>query len=514
MRACQSGDPVTMSSDTTTNAVSSRLTERAAKELTDVIYGPGMAGFNNAALNALCQLNDAHAVMLVEQGLIERSVGQSLLRASAQIRAEGVEAINLDPQFEDGYFAFENRLAAIVGDDAGFLHTGRSRNDLGATLDRMRTRTLCLNMMAGLNRARAACEAKAAEHVESIIPGYTHLQPAQPITFGYFLTNVAFALSREHDKIAAVYERINLSSLGAAALAGTSFNVDRNRTSELLGFAGLAEPCLEAVASRDFLTELLWTATSALSMLSRVAQDMYVFCTHEFAVLSFPDRIAGTSSIMPQKKNMFALEYFRAAAGRSIGSLSGALASVKGSNYSIGLDATREGITDAWPSLALFVEAMELLRLVFECVDVKKGRLEERCYENFSTATDLADGLVREYGLSFREAHHVVGGAVQRAIDAGLDASGMTVDTINASATHELGRTLAITPEFVRNCLDPVRSVHARKTPGGTAPSEVRRMLEVLAAKRAKDIDLVTARQRDVDLANERLREAIQTIAA
>ncbi|MDH2398392.1 argininosuccinate lyase [Bradyrhizobium sp. SSUT18] len=501
-------------SDATTNAVSSRLSERTAKELADVIYQPGMAGFDHPALDALCQLNEAHTVMLVEQGLIARSAGQSLLRAMARIRSEGVKAIDLDPQFEDSYFAFENRLAVIAENDAGYLHTGRSRNDLGATLDRMRTRTLCLRMMEGLNQARAACEAKAAEHAESIMPGYTHLQPAQPITFGYFLTNVASALSREHDKIAAVYTRINRSSLGAAALAGTSFNVDRNRTAELLGFDGIAEPCLEAVASRDFVTELLWTATSALSVLSRVAQDMYVFCTHEFAIISFPDRIAGTSSIMPQKKNMFALEYFRAAAGRSIGALTGALTNIKGSNYSIGLDSTREGITDAWPSLAHFVDSMELLRLVFECVNVNASRLEQRCYENFSTATDLADGLVRECGLSFREAHHVVGGAVQRAIDAGLDATGMTVETINDSAEKELGRPLSITPQFVRDCLDPVRSVHARTTSGGTAPSEVRRMLAALAAKRALDVSLVATLRHKVNLADARLHQAVQSIAA
>lgn len=498
--------------DATKNAVSSRLSERTAKEIAELVYRPLMGTFDNMALDTLCQLNEAHAVMLVEQDLIDRSVGQSLLKAIAQIRAEGVEAIDLDPQFEDSYFAFENRLAALVGEDAGFLHIGRSRNDLGATLDRMKARALCVKMMDGLNLARAACEAKAAEHAETIMPGYTHLQPAQPITFGYFLTNVASALSREHDKIAAVYERTNLSCLGAAALAGTSFDIDRQRTANLLGFDGIAEPCLEAVASRDFLTELLWAATSTLSMLSRVAQDMYVFSTHEFAIISFPDRIAGTSSIMPQKKNMFLLEIFRAAAGRSIGALTGALTSIKGSNYSIGLDATREGIADAWPSLALFIDAMELLRLLFESVKVNTGRLEQKCYESFSTATDLADGLVRECGLSFREAHHVVGGAVQRAIDAGFDASGMTVETINASAVKEIGRTLAITPEFVRDCLDPVRSVHSRTTLGGTAPSEVRRMLSSLASKRRQDVDLVAAHRGAIDVANERLREAVQAI--
>lgn len=497
------------------NAVSSRLTERTAEEVANAIYRPGMAGFDDAALEAMCQLNEAHLVMLLEQGLVGKPVVQSLLRAIAQIRAEGARAIDLDPQFEDGYFAFENRLSGVAGaHDTGFLHTGRSRNDLGATLDRMNARQLCLKMMEGVTRARAACEEAAGRHAETIMPGYTHLQPAQPMTFGYFLTNVASALSREHDKIAAVYERINRSSLGAAAFAGTTFAIDRNRTAELLGFDGIVEPCLEAVGSRDFVTELLWTATSTLSMLSRVAQDMYVFCTHEFSALTFPDRVAGTSSIMPQKKNMLALEYFRAAAGRSIGALAGGLASVKGSNYSIGLDSVREGVTDAWPSLSLFIDGMELLRLVFETATPDAHRLKKRCYENFSTATDLADGLVREHGLSFREAHHVVGGPVQRSLDAGLDARGMSVEIINASASEELGSTLSLTADFVRDCLDPVKSVNARTTPGGTAPSEVRRMLSALATKRNQDVDLAATRRRGIDEAAARLRQAVQALVA
>ncbi|WP_313617762.1 argininosuccinate lyase [Agrobacterium sp.] len=495
------------------NAVSSRLSERTAEEVVNAIYRPGMASFDDAVLEAMCQLNEAHLVMLVEQQLVGRPVAASLLKAIAHIRAEGASTIDLDPQFEDGYFAFENRLSGIAGaKDTGFIHTGRSRNDIGGTLDRMNARSLCLKMMDGMNRARAACEAAAEKHAETIMPGYTHLQPAQPMTFGYFLTNVAAALSREYDKISAVHERINRSSLGAAAFAGTTFAIDRDRTASLLGFDGIVEPCLEAVGSRDFVTELLWTATSTLSMLSRVAQDMYVFCTHEFAALTFPDRVAGTSSIMPQKKNMLALEYFRAAAGRSIGALTGALASVKGSNYSIGLDSVREGVADAWPSLSLFIDGMELLRLVFETATPDAERLKKRCYENFSTATDLADGLVREHGLSFREAHHVVGGAVQRALNAGLDARGMTVEIINESAVEELGAPLPITADFVRDCLDPVRSVNARTTAGGTAPSEVRRMLVALAIKRGRDADLVTSRQQAIDDAAKRLRDAVQDL--
>lgn len=494
------------------NAVSTRLSEPTAQELADVIYAPAMSGFDDDALDLLCQLNEAHAVMLVRKELVERQIGKSLLESIAQIRSEGVGAIDFDPQLEDNYFAFEKRLTDLAGENAGFLHIGRSRNDLGATLDRMRARTLCIRMMEGLNSAREACEEKAAQHTESIMPGYTHLQPAQPITFGFFLTNVASGLSREHDKIASVYKRINLSSLGLAALAGTTFNVDRYLTSNLLGFNGLVKPGLEAVSSRDFVTELLWTATSTLSMLSRVAQDMYIFSSQEFAILTFPDRIAGTSSIMPQKKNMFALEYFRSAAGRSIGALTSSLTCIKGSNYSTGLDSSREGIADAWPSLEQFVDATKLLRLVFECVAVNKEGLEKKCYENFSTATDLADGLVRECGLSFRSAHHIVGDAVQKAIDSGLDASGITVDSINSAALRETGVTLEITPTFVSECLDPIRSVNARTTPGGTAPDEVARMLSDLSIKRNKDIELVTRFKQDISLASEILNVSIQEV--
>ncbi|EUB98921.1 Argininosuccinate lyase [Rhizobium sp. CF080] len=497
------------------NAVSSRLSERTAEEVANAIYRPGMATFDDVALEAMCQLNEAHLVMLAEKGLVDRAVAKSLAAAIVRVRAEGPGAIDLDPQFEDGYFAFENRLSKIAGArDTGFIHTGRSRNDIGATLDRMHARDLCLRMMESLDQARAACAATALRHAETIMPGYTHLQPAQPMTFGYFLTNVVAALSREHDKIAAVYDRINRSSLGAAAFAGTTFAIDRHRTADLLGFDGIVEPCLEAVGSRDFVTELLWSATSTLTVLSRVAQDMYVFCTHEFSALTFPDRVAGTSSIMPQKKNMLALEYFRAAAGRSIGALTGALSSVKGSNYSIGLDSVREGLAEAWPSLDLFIDGMALLRLVFETVTPDAERLKKRCYENFSTATDLADGLVRQHGLSFREAHHVVGGAVQRALNMGLDASGMTVEILNASAEEELGRALPIDAQFVRDCLDPVKSVQARTTPGGTAPSEVRRMLETLETKRGKDAGLTKARREAVEAAIIRLRSAAGALAA
>lgn len=479
------------------NSVSSRLTERTAPEIARAIYEPPMQGFDASSLERMCALNEAHAVMLADCGLIPAEIARGLLRGIATIRAEGPEAIDLDPQFEDSYFAFENRLGQVIGKAAaGWLHIGRSRNDIGSTLDRMAARELCLDLLAEFEAVRRACLEAASRHAQTVMPGYTHLQPAQPITFGYYLANVARGMEREYDRLAAVYSRMDASTLGSAALAGTSFPIDRQATADLLGFAQVATPGLDAVASRDFVTEMLWAVTSAQVLFSRVAQDFYVFTTWEFGTLSFPDRVAGTSSIMPQKKNMLPLEFFRAEAGRSIGALTGALSAVKGSNYSIGLDSVREGVADAWPAFQRFRAALPLLRLIFETASPQAEKLLARCSENFSTATDLADGLVREFGMSFRDAHHIVGRAVQMVIAEEGDARHLTVQILNAAAREEVDREFDLAEETLRRWMDPVEAVAARKVQGGTSPETVAMMLAEMEERLGQD-EAACQRRRD-----------------
>lgn len=497
----------------TKNAVSARLSEATAPEVAATIYAPSIGGFDEAGLERMCTLNEAHAVMLAGCALIPAETARALLDGIARIRREGVGAIDLDPQFEDSYFAFENRLAAVAGKaTTGWLHIGRSRNDIGATLDRMNARDVCLAICEALSAARHACLDAVERHVDLVMPGYTHLQPAQPITFGYYLLNVAAGLEREQERIAAAYPRIDLCPLGSAAFAGTSFAIDRDRTARLLGFSGPMLPGLDAVASRDFVTELLWGVTSTATLLSRVAQDFYAFTTHEFAALRFPDRVAGTSSIMPQKKNMLPLEYFRAEAGRAIGALAGCLSAVKGSNYSIGLDSVREGVADAWPVFARFLTALPLLRLIFETAEPDAALLEARCLANFSTATDLADGLVRVHRLSFREAHHVVGHAVRVVMDARGDASALTAAIVEAAAEAEIGRRLGLDEAAVRAWLDPRAAVAARSGPGGPAPAEVSR--RAAEARRRLDAEDETTRRARARLAaaSDELRRHIAAI--
>lgn len=497
------------------NSVSSRLTERTAIEVARTIYEPPMQGFDAAALERMCALNEACAVMLTDQGLIPAAIARDLLRGIGTIRAEGPGAIDLDPQFEDSYFAFENRLGEVIGKaTAGWLHIGRSRNDIGATLDRMAARDICLNLLDEMRAARGACLAAAARHAGVVMPGYTHLQPAQPITFGYYLANVARGMEREYDRLATVYDRADACVLGSAALAGTSFAIDRAATADLLGFGRVATPGLDAVASRDFVTEMLWAVTSAQVLFSRVAQDFYAFTTWEFGTLTFPDRVAGTSSIMPQKKNMLPLEYFRAEAGRSIGALAGALAAVKGSNYSIGLDSVREGVADAWPAFARFGAMLPLLRLIFETATPDAKRLLARCSANFSTATDLADGLVRDFGLSFRDAHHVVGRAVQMVIAEGGDAAALTVAVLNVAATEEIGRTFDLAEETLRRWMDPMESVASRSLPGGTAPAAVEAVLAEMGQRLAADAAAVQRRRDGLQRAARQLSDRVAALRA
>lgn len=494
------------------NSVSSRLSEATADEIISSLYQPYMDMFDEVGLERMCVLNEAYVAILLRQKLITTEIAKKLLGGIQKLREGGIEGIDTNPQYEDSYFAFENTLSHELGPSVtGWIHVGRSRNDLGATLDRMKARDLGLAIKGQLLALRKVILDKAAEHTHTIIPGYTHLQPAQPSTFGFLLLNVATALERDFEKFCQAYERTNRSSLGTAAFAGTSFDIDRYAIADLLGFDDIVSPGIEAVASRDFVSELLSIATTSQAMISRVAGDFHIYCSSEFDILRFPDSVAGTSSIMPQKKNMFVLEFLRGEAARSIGALTSILTSVKGCNYSICWDATRSGVTDAWPALERYVTNLPLLSLVISSAQVSKD-LADRCASNFSTVTDLADGLVREHSISFREAHHIAGDAVQTTIANGGDANDLNADILSKAVNNELGRTLDITESDIRRWMDPLSSVEARTTVGGAAPTEVERQIQERREVLQKDEALLQLRSNKITEAHSQRKKVIQTI--
>ena len=492
-----------------------RLSEGPIDEIRTLIYAPAIAGACDADFVDMCALNQAHLVMLSDTGILPPDMVRSLTTALRRVATEGRAALPNDPDLEDPYLAFEARLAAVAGADlAGRIHIARSRNDIGATLHRMQARRHWLAITAALDEARAVLLDKAEAHLDTVMPGHTHLQPAQPITFGYQMLSLATALERDAARLNDAYARIDACSLGAAAMGGTSFPIDRNLTAKLLGFSRVATSCLDAVASRDYAMELLFAATSLSITWSRAVQDFYVAFTDEFGAIALPDRIAGTSSIMPQKKNPIALEYLRTEAARTIGALTTALAAARGTNFSISLDAIREGLDDLWSALSRVPGDLALFARIVESASPNADLLERRCNANFSTATDLADGLVRGAGLPFRQAHHVVGAVVRAALSQGLGANAVDAAFIEAIAEPILGHKLGLDDGFVRACLDPRLAVMARRTQGGTAPSEVERMVAQARSVLLRDVAARRARTAQLDDAAEALAVRLQQLAA
>ena len=493
--------------------VSRRLTETTAPEVNEYIYRPRLEGFADGFDN-LGNVNKAHIVMLAEQGLIRGEHAAVLAKGVLDMEAAGPGVVTLDPSREDAYFNYEAHLIEQIGTDiGGRLHTGRSRNDILATLDRLRCREVLMDLIDVLIQVRQTAINNAEVFADVVMPGYTHLQPAQPITYGYYLSAVEQALERDCQRLTQTLESMNQSPLGAAAFAGTPFDIDRARTAELLGFDGYLDNALDAVGSRDFILESL----SHLSLLSvfwsRVAQDYFIWSTHEFNLIDFPDSVAATSSIMPQKKNPTVLEYLKGRTGHIVGLLMGASITIKGSNFSHTGDANREGTRGFWEAAEESLRCLKLLDLVLRTATPNAELAVKRAGEDFSTATGLADLIVREADLSFREAHHVVGGVVRMAMDAGMPAHQIDTGMVDVCAMEQLGHVLNLPADKVRDCLDPTANVQGRISAGGPSLSSLKPSLLRADTRIAKERQTNQARRDRLAAAHARLQEATRTQA-
>ncbi|MGE8691574.1 MAG: argininosuccinate lyase [Achromobacter sp.] len=482
--------------------VSSRLKQPLAPEVLQYLFLPRLNREFHANFEMLTQINLAHLSMLHEQGILDRDASASLAAALLRMQAEGPDAVELDPAREEAYFNYEAHLIKLVGQElGGRLHTARSRNDIGATIDRIRARDFGMRIGAALIGVAEAALAQAERFADCVMPGYTHMQAAQPITYGYYLSALADAWSRDVDRILHALDTADASPLGACALAGTSFPIDRAATSAMLGFSQPLANALDGVASRDFALELSAALSIMMITCSRMVQDFYIWSTPEFGYLSFPDGIASTSSIMPQKKNPAVLEYLRGKTGHLIGLASAALATVKSTHFTHSGDSSRESTRTCWEACDEALKSLALMKLLVEQVEPAPARMAARAAEDFSTVTDLADLLVRDGGVSFRDAHHIIGAVVREAIDAGKPAREITPAMIDAAALQEVGRAVPLAREAIDACLDPARNVAARRSLGGPAPSLVR-------ARIGEQRDALRKRRGVIEAAGHRVREA------
>lgn len=470
--------------------VSRRLQQATAPQVCEHIYLPRLHREFASGFDYLTRINQAHLLMLHKAGLIPGEQAAQLARTLLSIAQAGPQAVPLDPQREDAYFNYEARIMELAGaDTGGRLHVARSRNDILATHDRLRARDMALAIAARMCALRDITLARAAAYTGTVMPGYTHLQAAQPITYGYYLAAIADAFGRDVDRLCRAVRALDACPLGAGALAGTAFPIIRDETARLLGFSRSVGNSLDAVASRDYAWEIMSTLVGAAVTWSRVAQDYYVWATPEFGLIDFPDSVAGTSSIMPQKKNPVVLEYLKGKGAHMIGLLTSALSTVKGSHFTHSGDGNRESMRSFWECADECLRSLDLLTLIVGAAEPRREDMLRRARDDFSCATDLADTLVRRSGISFRQAHYIVGAAVRQALDAGLPASAIDTGMIDAAAQSQLGRPMSLPAGIVRDCLDPAASVAARSIPGGPAPSAV---MESIAGQRQ---DLIEAEQ-------------------
>jgi argininosuccinate lyase len=493
-----------------------RLAAKPSQRFIEYVLAPKLFEDLDKNFEVLMHVNLAHVVMLVHQHIIRRDTGREILRSLQALLNDGARSLALDPAREDLYFNIEAALIERLGRDiAGQMHTGRSRNDLYATTQRMKIRErLCPVIDLALD-LRAHMLDVAARHGDTVLTGYTHQQPAQPITVGHYLSAIADALCRDTRRLLRVYPDLNRSPLGAGALAATGFPIDRALTAQLLGFQGLVENSLDAVASRDYVPEILAGFAILAITLGRMSQDLYLWCSYEFGYVDIADEAAITSSIMPQKKNPVPLEHVKAKGGHIIGALAACLAILKGTTFSHSRDVNSE-------SPSMFNEAAQQLEAIIGLTDAVLGGLvfhEERmlgnAWENFCTVTELTDVLVREFGMSFGVAHQVVGTLVREAIQQGIkSARGLTPEMCNAALRRVGYAGPAISDAAFRAALDPVKNVHTKTVLGGPAPTEVARMVERARAELENDRALVSERRRSLEEAEAQLHAAVKVIVS
>jgi argininosuccinate lyase len=413
----------------------------------------------------------AHAEMLADQGIISVKDAKQIVAGLDTIASEiAAGKFKFSRALEDIHTHVEARLRELIGDAAGRLHTARSRNDQVATDMKLWVRNAIDEIDGQLHALQSALAAKAETYANAVMPGFTHLQSAQPLTFCHHLLAYVEMLSRDRGRFADCRRRLNESPLGAAALAGTAFPIDRKATAKKLGFDRPTANSLDSVADRDFALEAMAAASICAVHLSRFAEEIVLWATPQFGFVTLSDRFTTGSSIMPQKRNPDAAELVRAKTGRIIGDLTGLLVVMKGLPlaYSKDMQEDKERIFDALPSLSLSLAAMTGMVLDMT-PDVVKMRAAAGA--GYSTATDLADWLVREAGLPFREAHHVVGKIVSEAAKRGAALEDLPLEIMQA--THP-----KIT-KAVYKLLSVEASVASRTSQGGTAPKNV------LAAARA-----------------------------
>ncbi len=440
-------------------------------------------------------VNVAHMAALVRAGEVDRKVGAKciafLLKASP--------VVSPNKMAEDFHQQLEQDAVDALGvETAGFLNYGKSRNDQVATAIRMELRLQLKLLLSALAELQLSMLKVAGRHGTFLLPGYTHLQRAQPVTLAHHFLAHFDAFQRDAERVMQLYARVNLSPMGAAAMAGTAVKIDRKSLAESLGFSGVVRNAMDAVSSRDVAMEALSCATMVMLNASGLAEELILWSTSEFGFVELDDAYAASSSIMPQKKNAVAAEMVRAKAGSVIGELVAACAILKALPYSYNLDL-QEVTPHVWRALDDATSSLKVLAGMVASISFKAKALEDSIAGDNSTAVALANHLVKEHGVSFRQAHAIVGRLVRISVESGQPLHAVASSKM-PSVSSKFGRRITITPTAAGELLDPARFVESIATEGGSNPKFIHESL--------------SARERDLSLTRSALSEMDSSLRA
>lgn len=396
-----------------------RLVGEVSARTRQLVYGEPSPAELAAELALTVRVDQAHLAMLAATGLISPAAARSLLSCIAELSDDDFRPLLERPAPRGLYLMYEGYLVDKLGPDiGGVLHTGRSRNDLKACITSLRLRDWLLDFGEQAVRLTAILLSRARAYRSVVMPIYTHYQAAMPVSYGYYLLGLALALQRDLDALASTAAELQACPLGAGAVAGTDLAIDPALTARLLGFSTGNPHALDAVASRDVALRVLGTVASLTITLSRLAADLQLWSTAEFGFIAFPDRLVGGSSAMPQKRNAFLLEHLKARPGQAIGAWTAAAGTMAGTPFSNSIEVGTEAMGSIWQGLRSGEQAVLLAQVLVSGARPDPGRMAERAESGFTAATTIANRLVQQ-GMPFRSAHHLVGDAVRRAIEAG-----------------------------------------------------------------------------------------------
>ena len=489
----------------------SRLKGLPAPAVVEGFYQRWLDGTRHL-FDKLIEYNKAHVVELHEARIVSTTDAGKLLETLRWMESEGVDGFAFDPALEDLAPNMEGIVVSRLGEEVGGrLLTGRARGEVTNVAIRLLLREKFLELMGELNRLRSAVLALAREHVETVMPGYTHAQHAQPTTLGHYLACVAEAFETDFSRLEDTYRRLNASFAESGIGQGTAYAIDRQRVASHLGFDGLVENTRYALLCWDRTIEVLAQVAILAVNINRFSDDLFYWCTYEFGMVELADEYSATSYIMPQKKNPYVLEELSVIPGRAIAAF--AQEAVRWNRVSFGLATHLGGVkADPAKSVSEVCAAARMLTGVVDTLGINRELMGERAGAHFTQASELADTLVREKGISFRTAHRVMGTVVRKALAAGKKPFEIDTAMIDDAAIEVTGKPLGLSVEVLRRALDPIEIVRARNVVGGTAPAAVEASLANRVAQLAKDTGSLDRKQSDVAASRQRLERAVEAL--